>query len=752
LKEIQTENVGKWSNDTSRFLKLHWNHIRENPLRVYYAFAFCPRSSIFHQVYSKMESFPHPVVTIGLDEDWPSSIIVQTYHVSTHCLSPSEDILITGGKREGLAVYSVWDIKTADGESFVHPCKTDNCRVRLISFDQSRGNVELRTGCACGTFCRWYISSDSHSLLEQIRIGSTGYYWWWANDGSKAVCVIKVDENSEMQGDDEPSLLYRLSISGTPPVFHILLKAMREVSWLFSPGHGDKVVGADNERFTLWECSSGRLIFQKPHAIKKFPRVCFSPDGTIIAYVCGGVAELISAEDGTVLRSWNGIEHVESIQFFPTGDRFIGRRDGAVYLFDGDVLHRKKIYCKSIFVSPDSQRVALISYDGVDIFNHALDGKLEHHDFSVSYGYNRHFSWIHSILISVDDATISFDHFSQNIQLSLSTRNLSRINTLLISPDNHHLLTLHTGSSIDIWDVKSDQRLYPSCNRIPNLSYPVRMEFAPDSSCALVWDQNQLMVLQYSTGRIEWVPIVPLSSSEILVGTFFQDSIRILIIEADGGATTVSLRDASRYSMPRLRSRLNKIRQLVISPMEELLAICSNSGLIIHGTCQDIDRAPLLPNNVQSAVFSPEGTWLYTVEPTYRLLHSNIMVSRVDTQNWTVQRIFPIYNSRSRITLSIYNWGSIELETMKADRLSALRVSYDDFPNHRDIFFSFSTGRQIIPPSSWLSGHQLRYRDRWLMTLPTVSLHNTVMNRNHLAYINEGKAFVLDHSSLIKQM
>jgi WD40 repeat protein len=701
-----------------------------------------------------MESFPHPVVTIGLDEDWPSSIIAQTYQVFTHCLSPSEDILVTGGQREGLAVYSVWDTKTADGKTFIHPCKTHDCRVRHVSFDQSRGNVELRTGCECGTFCRWDISSDSHSLLEQIRV--LGSYWWWADDGSKVVCKIE-DEKLEMDGDDEPVIntgdsLYRLSITGTPPIYHNLFKAWWGIEWWFSSGHGDKVVGADREGFTVWECSSGRQLFRKPLAIKKFPRVHFSPDGTMIAYVCGGVAELISAEDGTVLRSWDGIEDVHSIQFFPQGDRFIGRDYGAVYLFDGDVLHRKKIYCQAIFVSPDGQRVAIIGYHEVDIFNHALKEKLEHYEFNVSQSRRCRFSWIHSILISVDDATISFHHFSHNIQLSLCTHNLSTVDKLLVSPDNRHLLTLHEDHSIHVWNVKSDQRLHPSCNRIPNLSDSVRMEFAPDSSCALVWDENQLMVLQYSTGRIEWIPIAPLSSSGILAATFFQDSIRILIIEADGGATTVSLRDTSRYSMPRLRSRLNKIQQLVISPTEELLAICSDSGLIIHGTSQDINRAPLLPNNVKNAVFSPEGTWLYTVESPYHYFDPDVMVSRVDTQNWTVQRIFPIYDSSLRITLSIYNWGSIELETMRADGLSALRVSCGEFRRHREIFFSFSTGRQIIPPSSWLSGHQLRYRDRWLMTLPTGYFSDGDMNRDHLTYLDEGKAFVLDHSSLIKRM
>jgi WD40 repeat protein len=324
-----------------------------------------------------MESFPHPVVTIGLDEDWPSSIISQTYFATTSCISPSEDILVTGGGREGLAVYSVWDMKTTDGKTFIHPCKTRYCVVCHVSFHHSRGHVELRTGCVCGRLCRWDISSDSHSLLEQILLGSKGSYWWWAHDGSKVVRRIEVDEPLEMDGDkpvmSKGGALYHLSISGTPPICHSLLKGTLDTKWWFSPGHGDKVVGADREKLTLWTCSSGLQIFQKSHAFGDFPHHCFSPDGTMIVCSGSGGAKLISAEDGTVLRSWNGSGEVYGIQFFPKGDRFIATGFAGICLFDGDVLHEKKIECGSVFISPDGQRVATISYDGADIFNHNLD-------------------------------------------------------------------------------------------------------------------------------------------------------------------------------------------------------------------------------------------------------------------------------------------------------------------------------------------------------------------------------------------
>jgi WD40 repeat protein len=766
LKEIQTENIGKWSNDVSRFLKRNWNQIRENPLRVYHIFAFCPRSSIFYQVYSKMESFPHPVVMMGLDEDWPTSIMVETYWISTHCLSPSEDILAIGGQRDKFAVYSVYDTKTGDGKTFVHPCKSHNCGVCHVSFDQSRSNVELLTGCECGTLCRWDISSHSHNLLEQMHLESTGLHWWWANDGSKAVYKIEVDK-LEMDNDDKPSLLYRLSIPGTPPVFHILFESAEYTRWYFSPGHGNKVVGVDREKLALWECSSGRQIFQKSYKIDisdGYPHVCFSPDGTMIAFTGGGVVELISAEDGTVLRSWDRIRHLNRIRFFPKGDRFIGSGDKSsysfgrsVYLFDGGVLHEKEINCMTISISPDGQRVALISFDGVDIFNHTLDEKLEKYDSDIFYPSGAHFLWIHSILISIKNYDISFHHLSHNAPPNLSTHESSHAHPLLLSPDNRHLLTLHYDHSIHVWDVKSGQRLHPPDNQIANFPFEPSIEHAPDSPCALVWDENQIMLLRYSANRIEWIPVISRSSSKLLAATFFQDSDRILIIDADGNVTTVSLRDMSPYSMPRLRSRFNKIRQLVTSPTEKLLAICNDSGLIIRETCQDTDRTPLLSSKVEGAVFSPEETDLYTLESAWSSHSLYIMISRVDTQNWTVQRIslHDFGSSLSRITLCMYNWGSNELDTMKADGLSALRISCDDRDDYNDIFLSLSTGRQIMPPSSFLihvqvDWDELVYRDQWLMSLPKA--YKWLMNRDHIAYIHRGKVLVLDYSSLIRHL
>ncbi|CAG8784792.1 10040_t:CDS:2, partial [Acaulospora colombiana] len=100
---------------------------------------------------------------MGLNVDWPSAVTVQTYDTSAHSLSPSENTSVTGGQREGLPAYSIWDVRTGDGETFVHPW------------------------CNCGKLCQWDISSSPHSLLDERRLGPEGKYWWWSDYGNKVI-------------------------------------------------------------------------------------------------------------------------------------------------------------------------------------------------------------------------------------------------------------------------------------------------------------------------------------------------------------------------------------------------------------------------------------------------------------------------------------------------------------------------------------------------------------------------------------
>jgi WD40 repeat protein len=694
---------------------------------VYHEFAFAPQSSIFHQVYSKMESFPHPVVRLGLDAEWSSGGTVQTYYIETFCMSSSEDILVAGGNREGCAVYSVWDIRSADGQTFVHPCKSDGCRVYHVSIDEHEGIIELRTGCECGTLCRWNMSSDPHCLLEETRSGSLGSYKWWAEDGSKAVSEMK---NGSIQ----------LSILSTPLVQYHLWDEIELHTWQFSPGPGDKVLG-DGSRWpagvdgvlAVWECASGRKLFRKSYPDSITAR--FSPDGTTVACAGGGVAELISAKDGTVLRNWDGILRAYRIQFFPKGDNFLIQSYDSIYLFDRDIRREMEMRCNSIFISPDGQKVAIIGRDCIDIFNSALDERLEHHKLNGYLRYNNCFSWNHSILLSIDDLSISFHQLSHHAQISSST-----IEKLFLSPDSRHLLTFDVDKSIHVWDVKSARRLHTFDDNFTGFLGNNQVEYAPNSSGVLVWDHRRLMALQFSARLIKWALSVPQASSALLAVTFFPNSNHLLVIHSDRNVTTVSLNDMSTRSMPPLYSQVQEIRQLVISPNEQLVAICGDVGLIIHGIGQDMYRIPLCSKHVTSAGFSPDGTNLYAIEANAFIL----ILLRVDTRTWTVHKIWADHGGDGLRVPSF-------TETMIGDCFSVLRFSWQGIYGRIDEFIDHSTGKHVIPPSFRINCSALFYQNELIMHLPNDKRGEWSINQDYLAYIHRGKAFVVDYSSLVKQ-
>jgi hypothetical protein len=122
LTPLQDNKMTCWSKDLERFLKKHWNGLRENPLAVYHLFAFAPKSTVFQEFYSKLRSFPHPVVTMGLEDDWPALITIEPHAINTSCLSKCGSWLATGGKEANRAIYGIWNVESIDGETYLHPC------------------------------------------------------------------------------------------------------------------------------------------------------------------------------------------------------------------------------------------------------------------------------------------------------------------------------------------------------------------------------------------------------------------------------------------------------------------------------------------------------------------------------------------------------------------------------------------------------------------------------------------------------
>jgi WD40 repeat protein len=675
-----------------------------------------------------MESFPHPIITMGLDADWPSVVTIDTYFVRASHQSPSGDLLVTGGEREQIAVYSVWDIRVAHGETFVHPCNTLRCEVYHVSFSQQ--DVELWTGCRCGKLCRWNISSNPHSLLEEKQIGTTGTYYWWADDRSKAV--------SRVRGDDRSKYSYRLSVASNPPVHHTLCEGGLHHGWQFSPGHGDKVLKTFDERtVAVWDCSSGNLIFQKPY---KSSYACFSPDGTLIACVCQDVTELISSENGAVLRSWDGIRQPRDVEFFPTGGNFVVFDNSIVHLFDGDARHERRMDCHSISISPDGQKIAAISLYGVDIFNSTLNEKLQCYKFDLEHPWVLHFSWTHSILLSMSLALISFHYLSHIPQSTDPTRILSTISGVFLSPNSDHLLTEHLDDSIHLWDVKSGRHLCSFEDDSIGSSRTVSVKYAPDSSWVTLLTDHQLSALQFSASPLIWIPVIPHSNPKLLAVTFFSDSSRILIVDSDGNVTIFLLGNMSQYSTLTLPSKMGSVRHVVLSPTEHLVVISSNLGLIVKGIAQDTYR--IFSRQVEGAGFSPDGFHLYILE----LSRGKWMISRMDTLSWTVHIIWVGSIGPDRIYLP----GLISI--FEKDGHSALQVSWSQFSDNEDQFFDLLTGKQIIPLSPRLREYNFLYGDKWIMSMPELDDHVCCMTSDHFAYSKDEKAIVLDYSPLLEQV
>ncbi|PVF93559.1 hypothetical protein CPB86DRAFT_97052 [Serendipita vermifera] len=539
---ISTERIVQWSQDASRFLKLHWTTIRENPIKVYHEFIFAPQSSIFYKIYSKMDSFPHPAVRMGLDVDWPSGITVQAYEI-----------------RDRLPVYSIWDVETADGQTFVHPCRTYLCSLYHLSFDQQGDKMVLRTGCECGKLCRWDISLSPPHLLDERRSTSDGRHHWWANDGSKTVGLK----------DDQA---YHLCISDSPSIHLGISDSDANYEWQFSPDHGEKLLHINNQLMTVWECSSGHQLFQMSYEDID-PSAMFSPDGMVIVCTLEDRVELICAKNGTVLCSWDDIIldswNRSRITFFPKGDKFIIWGREWIYLFDGENWRKRKKNHDSLSISPDGQKIAIISEIGVRIFNFTFQEKMEYCQFDLDRMSFHYWLWSRSTVVSIkrSPGNLLFHRLPHQLQSNLSTPPIPPVYTLSLSPDSRHLITIHKAKQVHLWDVRSGHEIEFLSDIPLGLLRDGDIQYAPDSSCALLWNESQLMVLRITARLAQFIPF-PVNDSgttdtsqsilELLSVAFFPDSGRILIVGSDGKMTTLSLSNMAYNSVSSLLPPLNK--------------------------------------------------------------------------------------------------------------------------------------------------------------------------------------------------
>jgi hypothetical protein len=176
-----------WVNDLENFLKKHWNALRSNPLAVYHLFALTPKSTVFQELYTRLESFPHPVIIMGLKNDWTSGRTINPHRIYSGCISTCGNWFITGGNDEYLPVFGIWSVELGDGKTYTHPCGKFACVVSHVSFYEQEPLLRFQTACVCGLLCLWSASSIPPTLIEEIRLGPNIRHRKWSGDGSKSV-------------------------------------------------------------------------------------------------------------------------------------------------------------------------------------------------------------------------------------------------------------------------------------------------------------------------------------------------------------------------------------------------------------------------------------------------------------------------------------------------------------------------------------------------------------------------------------
>jgi WD40 repeat protein len=741
-------------------MQLYWNTIRANPLKVYHEFAFAPRSSIFQQIYSKSTSFPHPIVTIGLPEDWTSHKVIHTYTIQSSCLSPTEDTLATGGKRENLPVFSLWNLHTTDNKTLVHPCGTNECFVAHVSFDVH--GAQLRTGCGCGKLCKWDISTNLNFQSVETMPGIKGFCRWWSDDGSKVVSERPREPSDHSSLTDH---YYDIWLVGSS-----VLKCVEEIEhtqtmWIFSPGSGDKVINLDNTSLTLFECSSGEQLSK--HSYTDFITcIQFSPDSTVIVlsisvqpvhFLSSTTASqsihLLSSTTGQVIWAQEWMKETRILQFLPNGEGIVvGNRCDLCIIrpSDGSIQYQgasdESVVNHKILVSSDSKRIAKLSNKGIEIFNTALDTVLERYLSDLHPVSCHHLSWNHSTLISITSVfpfpiAISFFFLSQPPTLATRDRSMD-VSGFTLSPDGRRLLTSQRDGSLILWDAESGN-IVIDIPGISDISKGSRyIEFAQDSSLVLVWNSAYFLVLEAIKGYIICgsLPIresksgpLNLPPPKILACTFFPLSHRVLALQSDGALCSISINDSVtsvvQYLSP---DDFTTVLFLAISPTEQLVAVACKKEMLITNFAQIVYRKALASNHFWWARFSPDGKRLYTMV----LQGGRYLISYIDISELSVSHLYSDWSRNLQDTtfMSIHSTGG--------DWFSLIfPIGYSN-SGFQALFLDAQDGKPIIASTLYPLSVRLLYGNS---SYPSFAHHC-------IAYQNRGEVIVVNFSLIISQM
>ncbi|PVF92192.1 hypothetical protein CPB86DRAFT_830154 [Serendipita vermifera] len=485
-----TKKLSSWANDTARFLKTHWNELRKNPLSVYHIFAFAPKSTIFQTVYARSQSFPHPVVTMGLEESWSADMSISTHRISTACLSNCGNWLATGGEEDSRPVYGLWNISSADGETHIHPCNTLNCYVKHVSFFEHSLSLRLQTFCECKLLCLWDPFVQPGILLDEVKMDYNRVDVLWSEDGSRL--VVK-------EGD----VLKYLWKRDEPLGYHILYRD-GHWHWSFSPNQG-QLLAADNDYLLeVWDCTTLQRTFSKRFGERVLQAVLPTNLECILVHTDQSI-EYVSLEGGTTIWSIPGFGH--SFYFFSNGSKIAINTFSEVTIvstIDGSILVDSQTFsAEELLFHPEDEKLAIgLNGGGMVVWNPLYKDVVRPLRTSSSASPS-YFSWCHQILVQTMDSMMTFYPFNLT---GPGEKSLDTIQYFDFSPSGEYLVTITSAGGIQAWHSKSGSKIMThndSC-LADNI---VTLEFSTDSSSLLIHFQETLLLINIELLTIRYFDI-----------------------------------------------------------------------------------------------------------------------------------------------------------------------------------------------------------------------------------------------------
>jgi WD40 repeat protein len=586
-----------WAKDTQRFLKQNWKAIQAEPIAVYHLFAFSPKSTIFQTVYAKSRSFPHPIVTMGLDDDWPKDVSIATHAIYTICLSDCGRWFITGGRDENCAVYGLWNVGLADGETHIHPCGTLECSVISVGICERDLSLHLYTYCECHLMCTWDAFTWPHTLIADMKL----VFIHWSDDISKAIVSEEGSHYSLIRRND--------------PIKYPLHDEHRW-KWKFSSGSGHTLAGSNENILEMWDSTSAQRIFRKEFKESIYPSQ-FSPDAMTIFVELERSIECVSTEDGTSKWSIPHCTCYHSLKFFLHGQKIVlghGENIRVVSAIDGSILvNLQKLNFNYLETNPEDVHMTIAANeDGFYRWSPlCIDSTHELGKFhSPSEDFVHRVSWVHQTLVSTAHDIIYFH--SLHSVYSGDQRKENFIKHFNLSPNGEYLAVTTDGGEIQIWECKAGNKLM-ALDGFHVDEKEIKLTFSLDSSGMLIANQSSMTFVDIISRTTECFGVMGISSATFL-NTFKPPS--LLTIGTDGTVEKLSCDGKIRRHVSHI-SFCPREPHLSISSDDSILVISEREEygrLIIKNLSADSTEILWPTSGCIGCMLSPDATTLIVAE------------------------------------------------------------------------------------------------------------------------------------------